>query len=178
MSTPELTYDDARELIQSGDSISFVPHDNNPLHVITQLVTKSEYYHTGVAVWMYTSTGRSRLQVCEAHRSGRRLVPLSLYRGTRFDVTKGLIDFDLIEGPLLDKVGKVKYGFRDFVGIGFRELFGLTIKDESGEICSEVVQDALWRAGLNIPRDTVMSPGERYRYLKGMGIEDRVKVIG
>lgn len=175
---PSLLYDEARKLIQSGDIISFVPHGSNPLHVITQLVTKSEYYHTGVATWLYTSNGNQRLFVCEAHRSGRRLVPLSIYRGTQFDVTRCPVSFDLMEDRLLAKVGQVKYGFRDFVGIGFRELFGLVIKDEKGEICSEMVQDALWIAGMKIPEDTVMSPGELYRYLKGMGMEDRVKVIG
>lgn len=172
----KLSYDEARSLIQDGDLLSFVPHSNNLLHRITQWVTKSSYYHSGVAVWMESTGHIRRLFVCEAHRSGRRLIPLSMYKGTKFDVTCCPIDWEFIEEGLLDNVGKIKYGFMDFVFVGVRDLFGITLRDTDGEICSEMVQDAYNKAGLRMP-DYVLSPGELYEYLKASGIEDRVQVI-
>ena len=173
---PTLQYEAARSLIQDGDLLSFVPNDKKILHVATQKVTKSDYYHSGIAVWMNTRCGASRLFVCEATRSGRHVIPLSCYRSYRFDVTACPVEFCKFEDNLLERVGKVPYGFLDFITVGARNLFGITLKDANGEICSEVVQKQYSYAGMSMP-SYILSPGELYEYMKACGIQDRVHVV-
>ena len=169
------TYEEARSLIKNGDLISFCPNDRNWLHRLTLKVTQSDYYHSGMAVWLEAEFGTRRLFVCEAHKSGRRLVPLSLYENNSFDVLACPVEFHKIEAPALDRVGKVKYGFMDFIAVGLRILFGIHLKDQSGEICSEFIQDEYNKAGFSMPQE-VLSPGELHGYLLSLGIEHRVSV--
>ncbi len=175
---PVMNYEEARSLIQNGDLLSFMVgrKDRSFFHSLTQAVTRSPYYHSGIAVWMHTQGGQSRLFVCEAHRGGRRLVPLSMYSNTRFDVTECPVDFKLIEKSLIERVGNVPYGFLDYISVGLRMLFGITAKDDSGaEICSEMAQDLYYNAGLRMPEDP-LAPNELKDFVNKMGYADRVHV--
>lgn len=172
---PRLQYEKARELICNGDLLSFTPHDANFIHALTLRVTNSKYYHTGLAVWLQSPCGQPRLFVCEAVRGGRRLVPLSIYSNTAFDVTCCPVDFDKMEGHMLERVGRVPYGFCDFIAVGLRRLFGIHLRNQRGEICSELAQKMYEKAGLHL-FDEVLSPGEIYALLKEKGVPDRVHV--
>jgi hypothetical protein len=176
--TPVMSYKDARPLIQNGDVVSFmVGHkDHLILHKLTKLVTRSPYYHTGLAVWIATSSGESRLFVCEAYPGGRRLIPLSVYSNLRFDVTPCPVAFDLIEKPMLERVGSVPYGFWDYFAVGLRMLFGITAKDNEGtEICSEMAQDLFFNADFPIPI-MPLAPNELKEFINNAGIADRVSI--
>lgn len=175
---PVMSYKEARSFIKNGDLLTFmVGHkDYRLLHKLTKFVTRSPYYHTGIAVWMSTDSGESRLFICEAHRTGRRLVPLSMYSNLRFDVTTCPVEFNLIEKPLLELVGSVPYGFLDYIGVGLRMLFGITAKDDDGsEICSEMAQDLFYKAGLSIP-DVPFAPNELKHFINTIGFADKVYV--
>jgi hypothetical protein len=173
MEAPTYSYEEARGLIQNGDCISFISRDDNFLHNLTKKVTKSDYYHSGIAVWLSSPGGIQRLFVCEAHRAGRRLVPLSMYQGAWLDVKQCPVNFMDMEASLLTKVGQVDYGFADYILVGMRILFGVRVGDDAGEICSELVQDEYAKAGFEMP-EYVLSPGELDRYLSSKGVPDRV----
>ena len=170
-----MNYTDARSLIKSGDLLSFKPNDTKFLHVLTQAVTKSEYYHSGVAVWITVDRVR-RLFICEATRVGRRLVPLSIYSTHKFDVTECPVQFQDMEESLLERVGYVGYGFMDFVSIGVRNLFGVTLRDSKGEVCSEMVQKEYKKAGFNC-QEYPYSPGELKDTLNRLGFNDKLSVF-
>ena len=175
---PVMSYKEARPLIQNGDVISFMigDKDNKFLHKLIKLVTGSRYYHTGVAVWMSTSGGESRLFICEAHPSGRRLVPLSVYSDLHFDIMPCPVPFDFIERQLVERVGSVPYGFLDYIGVGLRMVLGITAKDHNGsEICSEMVQDLLLGAGFSIGT-APLAPSELKEVINYAGFHDRISV--
>ena len=172
-----LNYEEGRLLIKDGDLISFIPTPGNFLHTLTQKVTKSDYYHSAIAVWLESDGGTRRLFVCEAHREGRRLVPMSMYKGSSFDVTVCPITYALIDGPMLDPVGGVPYGFFDFIAVGARMLFGVNISNGAGEICSEMVENMYDLGGMRMPK-YIMSPGELKAYLNACGVVDRLYIRG
>lgn len=176
--TPVMNYDGARTLIQNGDLLSFmVGHKDRKLtHKLTELVTNSPYYHSGIAVWLSSAHGESRLFICEAKPTGRQIVPLSMYSNLRFDVTRCPVEFRAIERPMLEKVGSVPYSILDYVTVGLRMMFGISAKDDTGaEICSEMAQDLYYNAGLALPEEP-LAPNELKEYLNATGYEDRVHV--
>lgn len=175
---PVLSYQEARPLIKNGDLLSFKVSRKNRtfLHDLTKAVTRSHYYHSGIAVWMFTQGGEGRLFICEAHREGRRLVPLSMYSNVHFDVTVCPVEFSLIEKSMLERVGTVPYGFLDYITVGLRMTFGISAKnDEGAEICSEMAQNLFSEAGFKVP-DYPMAPNELKDYVNYMGYSDRVQV--
>ena len=170
-----LKYAEARELIQDGDIVSVKPCDYNPVHLVVCWVTKKPFYHTAIALWMYSTGGTKRLFVCEAHRSGRRLVPMSKYESNEMVVKCAPLPFAKIEESLLSRVGFVPYAFWDLIVVGVRILFGRLWKDSKAEICSELAQDIYSEAGFTMP-DYVLSPGELDSYLESCGVPDRVLI--
>lgn len=175
---PVVSYEEARSLIKSGDLLSFRTgsRDAKPMHWLTEMVTRSPYYHTGIAVWLSSEGGESRLFICEAQPSGRRLVPLSMFANLHFDVTESPVAFELIEKMMLERVGAVPYGFLDYIGVGVRMLFGIAAKDDNGaEICSEMAQDLFRKAGLVIPEHP-LAPNELKEFINDLGFKDRILV--
>lgn len=175
MSAPILKYLDARELIQDGDILSFRPHPSEYVKRLTCLVTNTPYYHTGMAVWLSPEVGIKRLFVIEAHKGGRRLIPMSLYEEDIIDVICCPIDFSKVSAEVLEKVGKVPYGYIDFVIIGLKEMIGLPSTDHSGEVCSEFVAKTCVAGGVKIS-DTDISPGKLDAELIKLGAQRRVLI--
>ncbi len=178
MDTPNLDYNTGRLLIKNGDLLSFKPRKNHTklIQRLTQLVTRSSYYHSGIAVWLKSENVIARLFVCEAHKSGRRIVPLSVYSSHEFAVTECPVNFNLIERELVERVGFVPYGTIDYIVIGLRMLFGITAKNKSGqEVCSEMIQMLYRSVGLDLPK-YALAPGELKEMVNSLGYNDRVYI--
>jgi len=175
MEIQTLPYSEARELIQDGDVLSFKPKKHEFCKRITCWVTNTQYYHTAFAVWLSPKVGEKRLFAIEAHAGGRRLVPMSIYDNSIFDVTVCPIKFSKVEAEVIERVAKVPYGYLDFIIIGLREMFGFPRSGADGEVCSEFVAVTLNAGGFKI-EDTEISPGKLDALLMSRGVERRVLV--
>lgn len=158
------TYTEIRDTIVDGDLI-FVARSPTILGRITEFVTRSPFYHVGIAFWMRDSSYESRLFMVEAHQGGRRIVSLSSYAGQPLHIVKSEVPFGTYSKDLLDRAGSVPYSYLDFVSIGLLEVFRLKLHRSGGEVCSEMVVISLNKGGLYLP--TLISPGSLYRRLVG-----------
>lgn len=174
-----LSYEEARDHICNGDLLSFSKNAESSLwHRFTTRVLRSPFYHCGIAMWLTSNNGEKRLFICEAGNK-RRIILLSTYSGLDFDVIKCPVDFNDIEFRLLDRVGIAKYSIRTYISVGLRFLFGFTSRDQSGEICSEMIQREYRQAGLHyLPLYDVLSPGELHDMLLSNGATLKFKVRG
>lgn len=178
-----MNYEVAREKIKSGDII----HIFNPgwrglrtlFYAAILFFTGSRIYHTAVAMWMTTETGSRRLMCVEANvAGGKRIVPMSLYSGRKIEITQ-LPDptmFARMEPALMRKVSTQSYGLLDFVGIGMNEFFGIEVSyDFKGEVCSELVANALISAGVPLSKGRI-SPGRLYSELSNLGMPATISI--
>lgn len=161
MSEP-LNYLNLRERIQDGD-IVFVARSKGIAGKITELVTRSPFYHVGIAFWMRDSSYESRLFIVEAHQGGRRIISLSSYAAHPLTVVKSEVPFLSYSSDLIAQTGSVPYGYMDFLAIGLWEVLKIKARDFSGEVCSEMVALSLNMGGLYLPRH--ISPGALFTRL-------------
>jgi hypothetical protein len=110
-----MLYEDARNLIQTGDLIG-VRHAEGLIGGMTALVTADPHTHTGIAVWL-----GGRLFMADLNSGRNHLTPLSQLGA--FDVCEppeGL-DRAMIEAAVFDCLAKpINYGFAAFVVIGLK----------------------------------------------------------
>lgn len=161
-----MNYEEARESIIDGD-IVFIANGTSIWNKLTQLVTRSPFYHVGIAFWMRDSAYESRLFIVEAHNGGRRLVNLSSYAAHSMTVIASEVPYLSYSKDLLDRAGSVKYSIKDFLAIGIIELLKIKVRNASGEVCSEMVARALNKGNLYLP--VLISPGALFtRLVKDM----------
>ena len=171
-----LTYSQGRNLIQSGDILAF--HTTPFLGwgpKIVSFFTGYTVYHVGVAVWMYSSEGEQRLFIVEANKGNRQIVPLSLYAGERIDVYKCPVPFSAISWNLLEPIGSIKYSWLDLISIFFKEKLHIPMKNHKGEVCSEMIQRILSKAGFEITTPQI-SPGKLISELIHKNVKLRVSL--
>jgi hypothetical protein len=171
-----VTYEQARNLIQDGDLV-FVKKGKSIWSKLTQLVTKSDVYHCGIAFWVRDPVYKSRLFIVEAFRGGRRIVSLSSYAKHPIDIIGSPISWEKNCDEVLDNTGLVPYSIPEYVWIGLREL--LRIKrddadDDYGEVCSKMVAKYLVRGGVMLETD--ISPGKLEEKLLQMQFDFRFRI--
>lgn len=138
-----MDYATARNQIQDGDLI--LEKGRKGLFAwLTKIVTRSEYTHAAVAVWL-----QGGLYIAEINGGGNHLVPLSQITQA-FDVFRpaGLWP-DTREVILNSLRDKVSYSILDAFTIGLRDLFSLRLPvSRNGLVCSQyafiVLRDAGW----------------------------------
>jgi len=157
-----LTYEEARGSIDTGD-IVFVAHGSSLVSRLTELATRSSFFHVGIAVWLRDAAFESRLFIVEAHQGGRRIVSLSSYANYPLTIVSSEVPFSAYSDALMERVGSVPYGYLDYISIGLRELLHIKVGDFKGEVCSEMVARHLNMGGLYLP--TLLSPAKLFRRL-------------
>jgi hypothetical protein len=164
----KMTYEQARELIQDGDIISFFKLKSNGTLTsnIISFFTKSEIYHTAMAVWLTSDNGERRLFVVEADPANRLLVPLSVFSDHNFTVLAkpDYVDFKKISPKLINKVGTAKYSYLKAINSGIRQYFNFPVLASTGEFCSELVLK-MWQLGGFKINDTLLDPTELEKVL-------------
>lgn len=115
-----MLYEEARTQIATGDLIA-VRDAHSWLGRLTQLITRSTYTHTGVAIWV-----GDRLYMAELNGGRNHLVPPSQLKN--FDVMAcpaGLVNIE--EAILVSLTHPIDYGFAAFVMIGLLNLLHLKL---------------------------------------------------
>lgn len=165
-----LNYEQARNYVEDGDII-FVRKGTSIWSKLTQLVTKSDTYHCGIAFWVRDPVYKSRLFIVEAHQGGRRIVSLSSYAQHPMDVIGSPISWEQYCDDLLDNTGLIPYSIVEYVWIGLLEKFRIRRKvDDFGEVCSKMVAKYLVRGGISLA-ETDISPGNLRSVLQREGYE-------
>lgn len=178
-----------RDNIKSGQLvfIGASRHHKNTVQTIIQKVTKGEYTHTGITVWMQDEFGHRKLMILESTLGGVRLVNMSSYLDRKTVLADLGIDWQHSHDTALSKAGFVKYGFVDFNLIGLRELLvrhGFTgiarkLPDGKGEVCSEFLahllnDDPVTKARLLEMQidhlETLVSPSKLLQNLLDLGL--------
>jgi hypothetical protein len=164
MSDNILSYVVSRDKIESGDFLLFKKHHLAPsptmIQSLVSLATKSDYYHSAVAVWLHSPNGLGRLFAIEADpRVGRRVVPISSLKGCIEVIRPAKMDWSSIDSFVIDKVDKEDYSFIDAFGVWTRLSLNISIPNSHGEICSEFNCKILKKLGYDVP-DKILSPGE------------------
>lgn len=138
-----LSYDEARAVIQTGDVIFFYGKWSNPLQALIMAVTQSRFVHCAIAVWV-TIEGEQRLMCVEAQGGNhRRIVNFSFYDDRQVVVLAAPTAWSGIKSKVLERVGKVSYGWFTAMYVGLRELLlrelniKLPIFSLPSEICSQ-----------------------------------------
>lgn len=151
-----LSYDQARSLIQTGDTIA-VKGKSGLLALATAFFTRSEYTHVGIAFWM-----GGALWMFEINSGRNHAIPLSQLRDTDFDVfcrPAELSEESILHSVLANLRDKVDYGFLAIPVIGLLEYLKikLVVNWRKVLVCSgiavKVYEDAGWPA-----RSRVISP--------------------
>ena len=148
-------YAECRSRIKTGDIIYF-SGGTSIASRLTQMVTKSPYFHVGMAFWIRDPMYASRLMIVEAHSGGRRIVSLSSYVGYGMSVLSFDNKWAVMADTLLDNTGAIPYSYFNYVGIGLKELFGVKqfmldeIRVLRGQVCSELVSEYLQGCGISV----------------------------
>lgn len=156
-----MQYAQARALIQNGDVV-FLRGRGNWFNRLTQWVTRSPYWHAGIAFWMHEG-GRRRLMLVEAAQGGRRIINLSVYADREMDILAAPAAWGDYASAALASAGGVPYGYFDLPAIAVRERLGLDTADYPGEVCSEMVAKLLRDTGMVLT--PVVSPAKLWREL-------------
>lgn len=159
----QIAYVEARKLIHSGD-IVFIKNGYSLGSRLTQFITASTIYHTGIAFWVTGPNSKPHLLILESHQGGRRIVTLSSYARHDIEVIESPIDWESHGSAFLEQTGVVKYSILEYLAIGMRELLCIPISlRRSYEVCSKLVALYL-RSGRILVEDDI-SPGLLYRTL-------------
>ena len=136
------SFRNAQPTIRDGDLI-FVRNKNAWFSKIIRFATRSQYSHVGIAFWI-TVAGKEHLMVIEAQGgTERRIITMDYYSDTGIDVIRAPRVWSEYCDVAFEQVGKLKYGWREAIYVGLRELLfkyakiRLPPRDFDGEICSE-----------------------------------------
>lgn len=147
-----LTYDEVRELAQSGDLLFLEYNPKDPLSIFTHLWTGS-YTHVGILFWY-----DNRLLLVESTtHGGNRIVNASLYRGRGMALARGPVPWASISRCALARMGVIKYGWLSAAYIGLRDgiyrVTGVTLPQIKNRhlACSEFVAEVLGLEDTDIP---------------------------
>lgn len=172
-------YEHCRDFIRTGDVV-FFKNGTTLASKLTQVSTRSPYFHVGIAFWINDPEYKPRLMIVEAHPGGRRIVSLSSYADHAMDIISFSGSWYSQCDAILDRTGAVPYGYENYVSIGLKELFGLTgwignkVRNLRGQVCSELVAEYAIASGLRVERQ--VSPGLLFKQLRQLGFEPRVSV--
>lgn len=171
------TYLEARDQINSGDLIAFEVSKYAPkISNMIKLFTNEDIYHIGIAVWMYSSEGDSRLFIVQASNGNRQVVPLSLYEDETMQVFERPVPFDQISGVVLERIGSVKYSYPDLISIWLREKFNVrNAKNHSGEVCTEMIVNIFQSVGINMGHE-LSTPQTIVNNLTKLGIKQKFRI--
>jgi hypothetical protein len=171
-----MRYEDIRSSIRDGSIVFFKAASWRSK--IISLVTGGMYSHCGIAVRLRDSRGVERVMLLESTSGGCRVVNLSSYNYRSMLIC----DIDLrLDGPLADyafaKTGHVKYGYWDFITIGFKSIMlrlGLMsvaqrVPDTNGEVCSEMVAAILKKAKYPIA-SSLVAPDTLLKLVRPMSL--------
>lgn len=173
---PSVDYETGRNMIKSGDLISFYSsHEEAFLHRFTTVpilwFTGSKIYHTGIAIWVRVA-GEDRLMVCEAVGVGRRLVNMSKFKDIKMEVHQRPNDVSQfrVESFMMDGIGQ-GYAFGTLLTIGLIEYFGYTPKmtPNNKRVCSQAAAESWEYSGFQFDTTTV-SPGKLRNTLIARGV--------
>lgn len=106
-----MRYEEARSMIRTGDCIA-VRTAHGILGALTKILTRSQYPHVGIAIWI-----ADRLYMAELNGGRNHLVPMSQL--IEFDVyacPAGLVNVE--EATLNALTFSIEYGYAAFVLIG------------------------------------------------------------
>jgi hypothetical protein len=173
------SYKECRDKISTGDVV-FFKNGTTLASKLTQFITRSPFYHVGIAFWVHDPQYEPRLLIVEAHTGGRRIVSLSSYVGKAMSVLEVDNKWMALCDDILDNTGAVPYGYSNYVQIGLKELFGLKpyisrkISAIRGEVCSELTAKYLRDSGLSVSGS--VSPGELYRELVSLNTKVKFEI--
>lgn len=168
-----MKYKTARPMILDGDLIARRSR-GTPFDIATSFVLDSPYTHTAVAVWGRFD-GVKRLLVAESNAGGARLVPLTQYVGSDFDVFECPTDRKAAGRALFDLLGQpIRYDRVDLALIAGNRLIGVPLPDldDDQKICSALSATIYLQAGwkpfdglpsIPAPDDIVAAIGARPR---------------
>ena len=166
-------YLEVRDQIGSGDIIAFEVSKYAPkISGFIKLFTRENIYHIGIAVWMYSSEGDRRLFIIQASNGNRQVVPLSLYEDETMQIWAAPCPFSNISEYALQRIGKVKYAYMDLISIWAKDNLKLSVKNWSGEVCSEMVVKIYGSAGIDLG-DKLSTPQAIINNLKNLGIKQK-----
>lgn len=157
-----MNYEQTRDKIQDGDIIS-VRGKRGFVANLTKLITRSNYTHSGIAIWI-----EGGLWMAEINSGHNHLVPLSQLENTDFDVSDCPVDRTLVRDSILKSLRvSVHYNLVSFVIIGLANLFRIKERFHSmtDKVCSEYVQEILITCGWKFP-DNMVSPSDLFKNLK------------
>lgn len=115
-----MKYEHARPLVKDGD-------------LVAVRAPRGGYTHTAMAIWL-----QGGLWAAEMGIGGNHLVPLSHYKGRRFDVFECPVDRDEVRRWILDMMREpIAYDLVDLARIAWDRLTGAPLPaDTRGHVCS------------------------------------------
>lgn len=163
----QYTYDEARQMIKSGDIIFVKGRPQDVVEKVIMKATRSKFSHVCVAFWVNECNSEfSRLLVVEAQgNTSRRITNLSFYADRELVVVKSPKPWSEVRELALDKVSRANYGYIDALWVGTREWSQRVLRlnlpklDFEGETCSEFV------ARLYDMNEVIVSPQKLYSNL-------------
>lgn len=166
--TQRLTYQHARDEIQTGDLIA-LRGTRGLFAWLIRIITGSPYTHTGIAIWI-----NGRLLVVETRQGPASLVPVSHYAHDDFDVFRAPLDCKQLalgsREVILNSIGALRaYAWGDIVRVALHELIGVPLPKPAADrlICSSLSEYIYRRLGwqpenlpsIPTPRDLVAAIG-------------------
>lgn len=112
-----MKYQEARSLIETGDAVA-VKRKTGLLASLTRLLTRSDYTHNGIAIWL-----DGGLWMAELNGGGNHMIPMSQLENMDFDVFYPPVDDRIaIKQAILSVLREHQdYGFAALPVIGLLE---------------------------------------------------------
>lgn len=149
-----MVYERARSLILDGDLIA-VRGRRGFIPILTRLVTRSPFTHTGIALWL-----DGGLWIAEMNLGGNHLIPASQLRDD-FDVFDCPCNRAALRDVVLRRLRTARrYGVLDLFSIAARRLLGWRLGNSAHEICSEFSARAYIEAGAVLKLPMLPAPDE------------------
>ena len=146
-----MNYSDQIANIKDGDLISVL--GTGVIDDITSLVTRSQYDHSAIAIWL-----DDVLWVSQMVPTGNDLVPLSQY--PNFDVFDCPVDRVAIRKQILQSTQVfIRYSWWDFIVAGVYSLLKIKLNaTKTGQICSSMVYNLYKSCGWSVVCDSTPTP--------------------
>lgn len=173
----QLDFELGKRVIKDGD-IVFLRDVSGFIPACVRAVTESPYSHVFIAFWLDIGSERCLMAVEADELVGRQVISLDAYRREKMDVlcSPFVGDRNKTLAVLMEKAGVTKYSITDVLRVGLHERFGVPLKNNSGEICSEMVAKVLNRCSPHTVQPILLSPGALHTKLTGMGVQTRCEI--